>query len=226
MARAVLLVVGLLGAVCIAQDILLQLPSIQNLTVSFFKEGSIANEDSNACPDTESVTFSTGSVPYSSENICYNLHELFAPNNTENNYPANSLSYTLSNIQAWDPTANYSRIRYAQSNATTEDQSGEDAALYFQTYNDLGCKLNRAPGSKFPNPILPWIGWSCQSSSDGGDCYTVPYAIKSFRMGDASWTNSLGQCMNAAIAGTGNRGREISAWGLVVVVGFLAVKLA
>lgn len=60
--------------------------------------------------------------------------------------------------------------------------------------------------------ILPWIRWGCQSSSGEGDCYTIPYRIKSFAILDASRNHEEGHCVVAAVYGAGNRMGVIGNW--------------
>ncbi|CZT22321.1 uncharacterized protein RCC_08190 [Ramularia collo-cygni] len=235
MIRTLLVLIGVVH--CICSDIVTvdQLPSSYNLTVSFFPEGNIDNENTTTCPSTEPVTFSTGSLPIERRSVCFNLPDLFASNNTLNssgiyNYigrdgysiPTN-VSYTLTNAQAWDPTANYSRIRYTQTNGS-EDQRGELAAGMFQTYPGLGCVEEGIPGLDVNETLNPWIRWSCQSSP-GGDCHTVPYRIKSFLW--LSSANRAGdeECVDAGVYGNaGSRMVVRNGWPIwVAMVGLLAL---
>lgn len=158
-----------------------------NLTVTFYPNTG------DFCNGTESgISFNTASVPADEE--CFNLAELFTGNSTfgfRNQTPSSSISqdpvrlyWTIDNIDAYDPQANYSTILYQQPvlNDNNGEGEGTDASRYFSVYNGEDC---RALG----DPVQPWVGWTC-SSSDEGQCNTLPYSVASFKIDDAAALNS------------------------------------
>jgi hypothetical protein len=189
----------------------------------------------DGCPndDKSAPTFSTGTIPDNGRAFCFNLNELFASNNTlgstgQYNYtgdadryydPISEVSYTLSNPTRWNPKTNYSHIRYTQRNVTDDGESEEGgyAAMTITLYPAQGCQQDRAPGTEFPAPILPWFGWNCQSS-ESGDCRTLPYNVKSFALGDASTRMDYGRCWTFATYGEGSRVAVACWWSVAVSV--------
>ena len=151
-----------------------------------------SSSDCAAVPDPRAVSFSTSVAPATS--YCYNLDELFAPNNTGRHLTVSGgpLSYTLTNSDSYDFSANYSRLRYHQTNRTGNGDSGagQNAAIALNVYPDRDCRTDRPGGDDAPpdTPIWNFYGWSCQSAEDG-QCRTTEYAIKSLLSNDASGIN-------------------------------------
>ncbi|GIZ49755.1 hypothetical protein CKM354_001278200 [Cercospora kikuchii] len=198
----------------------------KNVTIAFLPEGS----SSDCAGSADAISFSTGMVPVSG--ICFNLDELFAPNNTLNstgyyNYTGNlwavpgPISYTLENSEAFDVATNYSRIWYRQTNMTGNGESGSgDAAIALNIYPGRDCTIDRPGGRDAPpsTPIWPFYGWTCQSAEDG-QCRTTGHTIKSIMVNDASGINARDwqdKCWDFAEQGGTNGLETASVWLLLL----------
>ncbi|CAK1367924.1 unnamed protein product [Cercospora beticola] len=167
-----------------------------------------------------------------SDGICFNLEDLFASNNTLNstgyyNYTGNlyavpwPISYSLTNIEAFDASANYSNIRYQQTNATGNGESGSgDAVIALQIYPARNCR--DAPPEA---PLSAFYGWSCQSEEEG-QCRTAEYSVKSIMISDASSINARewqDKCWDFAQGGGANGLERSSVW--MLLLGSVAAAL-
>ncbi|KAI5362169.1 hypothetical protein Slin15195_G058200 [Septoria linicola] len=150
----------------------------QNLTITLWPDDS--SSDCAAAPDAHAVSFSTSVAPATS--YCYNLDELFAPNNTllSNGYynytgrhltvSGGLLSYTLTNSNSYDFSANYSRLRYHQTNRTGNGDSGagQNAAIALNVYPDRDCRTDRPGGDDAPPDTPIWNFYGMELPERGG----------------------------------------------------------
>lgn len=170
------------------------------------------------------VTLTTASAP--DAYTCFNLTDLFSQSNdtgyqlgqAASSYwnPADyglslGVNYTLSNLGAYVPGGNYSRVTVKQVNLTSDEaEEGKQAGRSFQTYSLPDCEqLSRANGGDDPIEWNPWYRQSCQTA-DEGECHTVPHTIQSFAI--AKDDTSGDTCANWAYLGAASRSERQYVW--------------
>ncbi|KAI5359849.1 hypothetical protein Slin14017_G094100 [Septoria linicola] len=182
----------------------------------------------STCADRHSsqgITFTTSSIPLVPE--CFNLDEIFTSNTSSGlilqpiaggNDPY-QLTWKVHNRQIYDPNANYSRIRYQQTNGTGEIPEGAAAGRRFNAYPGRDC----AQGEDEVTGERQWgYEMSCQSSQEGS-CHETGLGIRSFLVAGATDANEGGECLDWVQQGAGARRFEVSmvvwmAAGLLVIV--------
>jgi hypothetical protein len=111
---------------------------------------------------------------------------------------------------AFDASANYSRIFYQQQNVT-QPQEGMNAARLLEVFSGRDCIQT----DRSAEALLPILGWSCQSSGNGS-CYQTNYGIKSFLVVSAEKVNGAsGKCWVASTGGAKESSGGYSVLGLV-----------
>jgi hypothetical protein len=122
------------------------------------------------------------------------------------------------NAGAYDASANYSRIFYQQQNVT-QPQEGKDAARLLEVFSGRDCTQTNSSAEA----LLPILGWSCQSSSNGS-CYQAAYEINSFTVVSAEQVNSAGgKCW---VASTGDAQESIGRSSVLGVVSGVLILIA
>jgi hypothetical protein len=153
------------------------------------------------------LTFTTGSVPVIS--YCFDVADLYGGNatsgfvNQSSNLPGVSgehgIRWTLSNIAAFSPSANYSSLLYRQSISspnTDEQKPGNQARIRASVYPSKGCS-EKDPNDNSTQGLLPWYGLGCLSGVNGR-CATTPYSIASFRITPGAPKEQEGKCWDFA----------------------------
>lgn len=141
------------------------------------------------------ITFTTTSSPTSI--ACFNITGLFGGNETQGhwNYTQSGRSgrtiidWVLEDKDNYDPTVNYTHVKYQQSLWSSTSKKAGRTALFFdheECYTDYD---------------ESWYGWDC--GSDEGDCRTLPYAIESFGVVSASsFYSNRDNCWTFAVEGS------------------------
>ncbi|KAK5636139.1 hypothetical protein RRF57_011851 [Xylaria bambusicola] len=178
-----------------------------NLTLTFYPE------EDNTCSgdDSKAISFTTSSYPVSQS--CFNLDEIFTRNSTGGirNQSSSTITapndqgirWAIINAQAWDPTGNYSHVKYEQLNTLgkNEDDDATYASRRVNIYNGEDCLQVASSNGE---DVAPWFGWTCHSSSDD-NCRTSPFNIKSFIIIPIDDDDRDGKCLDFAEEGVGAR---------------------
>ncbi|TQV90998.1 hypothetical protein V2A60_008191 [Cordyceps javanica] len=221
------IIFALAWAASLAKAVITPDASNGNLTIALFADSQgdacSANDISNA------ISLTTSSLPVSF--TCFNVGDIFSQSNTSTEFTNGSANYhddgdqrngvawRLQNQHLYDAKANYSRVWYAQANAS-RIEPGKDGSWVFYTYALPNCEQLAKERPSKPDEH-PWYETSCQTGRDG-QCRSTPGAIVSFGINTAaSYNPSHGGCATWAkqgMAPSSRRGAGIKALTLVGVV--------
>jgi hypothetical protein len=185
------------------------------MTVAFSSDKDSTSCDSPDTSDTsKALILTTSTIPASF--TCFNISDIFSQSNTtgsrngstlfSNSEPLdhpNRVDWLVSHPDNYDSNANYSRVWYEQNSEIGKVEDGVDARWVFYVYAFEDCK--QVGGDGFDMNKYPWFETSCQTK-EGGQCRTVPNAIKSFGLNRAEdYNKGHGGCETWAYMGAATR---------------------
>lgn len=191
------------------------------MTVAFFSD-----KDSTSCDSADTskaILLTTSTIPASF--TCFNISDVFSQSNTTGSQNGttpfsnpdqldqpNRIDWLIHNLDNYDSNVNYSRVWYEQNSEIGKVEEGVDARWVLYVYPFEDCK--QTGGDSFDKDKYPWFETSCQTK-EGGQCRTLPNAIKSFGLNRAEeYNEGHGGCEAWAYMGAAPR---LKGWSLGLV---------